>query len=80
MEKHYSYPVIDTKATGQNIKRLREHAGVSVKEMQTLFDFESPQAVYKWQWGKSLPTVDEFVVLSHMFATPIEEIIVIGVE
>jgi predicted transcriptional regulator len=80
MEKHYSYPVIDTKATGSNIKRLREHAGVSVKEMQTLFNFESPQAVYKWQWGKSLPTVDEFVVLARMFDTPIEKIIVIGVE
>lgn len=80
MEKHYSYPVIDTKATGLNIKRLREHAGVSVKEMQSLFDFESPQAVYKWQWGKSLPTVDEFVVLARMFNTPIEKIIVIGVE
>jgi len=45
-----------------------------------LFNFESPQAVYKWQWGKSLPTVDEFVVLARMFNTPIEKIIVIGVE
>jgi len=80
MSKKYSYPVIDTKATGANIKRLREHAGVSVREMQSLFNFESPQAVYKWQWGKSLPTVDEFVVLSRMFDTPIEKIIVIGVE
>jgi Helix-turn-helix. len=80
MNRHYTYPVIDTKATGANIKRLREYAGLSVKELQTLFDFESPQAVYKWQCGRTLPTVDEFVVLAKMFQTPIEKIIVVHVE
>jgi hypothetical protein len=80
MVKRYTYPVIDTKATGANIKRLREYAGLSVKEMQHLFDFESPQAVYKWQWGETLPTVDEFVVLAKMFDTPIEKIIVVTIE
>lgn len=80
MARQYAYPVIDTKATGANIKRLREYAGLSVKEMQHLFDFESPQAVYKWQWGETLPTVDEFVVLAKMFDTPIEKIIVVNIE
>jgi transcriptional regulator with XRE-family HTH domain len=76
----YTYPVIDTVKTGENIKKLRENAGISVKEMQSLFDFNSPQAIYKWQWGKTLPTVDEFVVLARIFKRPIETIIVIGVE
>lgn len=76
----YIYPVIDTVKTGENIKKLRENAGISVKEMQSLFDFNSPQAIYKWQWGKTLPTVDEFVVLARIFKRPIENIIVIGVE
>lgn len=80
MLKQYSYPVIDTVATGANIKRLREAAGISVREMQKLFALNSAQAIYKWQNGKTLPTVDEFVVLARLFKRPIEKIIVIGVE
>ncbi|MCK9171542.1 MAG: helix-turn-helix domain-containing protein [Treponema sp.] len=80
MIRRYAYPVIDTKATGANIKRLREYEDLSVKEMQSVFDFKSPQAVYKWQRGETLPTVDEFVVLAKMFNTPIEKIIVVNIE
>ena len=80
MTAQYSYPVIDAEATGQNIKHLREDFGMTVKEMQSLFDFSSPQAIYKWQHGKTLPTVDEFLVLAHLFKKSIENIIVIGVE
>lgn len=80
MAVQYSYPVINTEATGKNIKKLRENYGMTVKEMQSLFDFSSPQAIYKWQHGKTLPTVDEFLVLAHLFKKPIENIIVIGVE
>jgi len=76
----YTYPVIDTVKTGAKIKQLREDAGITVRDLQTLFNFNSPQAVYKWQWGKTLPTVDEFVVLARLFKRPIENIIVIGVE
>ena len=54
------YPVIDPIATGKNIIRLRVERGMSVRDLQAYFGFEEPQAIYKWQQGKSLPSVDAF--------------------
>ena len=51
------YPSIDLKATGRNIARLRKERGLSVKQLQAYFGFEDPQAIYRWQWGKNLPSV-----------------------
>ena len=44
-------PTIDMVATGKNIKRLRKAAGISVRELQDVFGFRTPQAIYKWQRG-----------------------------
>lgn len=52
------FPVIDPIATGKNIVRLRVERGMSVRDLQAYFGFEEPQAIYKWQQGKSLPSVD----------------------
>ena len=38
--------------------------------------FESAQAVYKWQRGDSLPTVDNLYALSVLFGTTVDEILV----
>lgn len=70
------YPVIDLAATGRNISRLRIERGLSVKQMQAFFGFEEPQAIYRWQWGKSLPSVDNLYALSVLFEVPMDEIIV----
>lgn len=51
------FPVIDPIATGKNIIRLRVERGMSVRDLQAYFGFEEPQAIYKWQQGKSLPSV-----------------------
>lgn len=71
-----TFPVIDLKATGANIARLRKENGLSVKELQVYFGFECPQAIYKWQWGQSLPTIDNLFALSKLFHTTIDEILV----
>ena len=70
-------PAIDLKKTGQNITRKRKEAGVSVREMQIMFGFTSPQAIYNWQNGISLPSVDNFIVLATILGTTIDEIIAI---
>ena len=49
-------PTIDMVRTGQNINRLRKNAGVSVRDLQDVFGFATPQAIYKWQHGTALPT------------------------
>lgn len=46
-------PTIDMIKTGQNINRLRKQAGLSVRDLQDIFGFATPQAIYKWQQGVS---------------------------
>lgn len=70
------FPVIDPVATGENIVRLRKLRGLSVRDMQSFFGFEEPQAIYKWQKGKSLPTVDNLYALGALLEVPIEEILI----
>ena len=72
-------PYIDTVATGQNIDSLRISAGMSVRDMQEVFGFSTPQAIYKWIHGTSMPTVDNLVILAAMFEVTIDEIVVIDV-
>ena len=71
-----SFPVIDLQATGENILRLRKAAGYSVKELQQYLGFEQPQAIYKWQSGASLPSVDNLLALSELFQISINDILV----
>ena len=68
-------PVIDLTATGSNITRLRINAGLTVKDLQLIFGFSTPQAIYKWQRGTALPTVDNLVVLAAVFGVRIEDIL-----
>ena len=72
------FPVINMKQTGQNITMLREQRGISVKQLQRMMGFSTSQTIYKWQHGDSLPTVDNLVALSAIFAVPIEKILVLG--
>ena len=71
-------PVVNLKQTGQNIYALREQSGISVRELQYLLGFATPQAIYKWQHGDSLPTVDNLVALSAIFCVPIDSILAIS--
>ncbi|MGI6781722.1 MAG: helix-turn-helix domain-containing protein [Acholeplasmataceae bacterium] len=73
----FTYPVINLEKTGKNIKRLREEKNLTVRDLQEVLGFESPQAIYKWQWGESLPTIDNLVILAKIFGCQIHDILVI---
>ena len=55
-------PTVNLAATGDNNVRLRRRNGLSVQDLQNIFGFSTPQAIYKWQRGVSLPTLDAIVV------------------
>ena len=71
-----NYPVIDTKASGAQIKALRLAKGLTVREVQTALGFEEPQAIYKWERGASLPSTDNLLALSLLLEVPIEQILI----
>ena len=70
------FPVIDPVATGENILRLRQARGLSVRDLQAYFGFEEPQAIYKWQRGKSLPSVDNLYALVALLCVHLDEILI----
>lgn len=71
-------PTIDMAATGKKIMELRKKAGLTVKDLQDLFGFATPQAIYKWQHGTAMPTIDNLVMLSAIFQVHIDDILVIN--
>ena len=71
-----NYPVLDAKATGERIKKLRKDRHLKVEDVARFMGFESEQAVYKWQRGDSLPTVDNLFALSRLFGTSIDDILI----
>ena len=73
----FNIPTVDLEATGKNIEKLRKEAGYTVKDLQTIFGFGTPQAIYKWQHGAALPTVDNLVLLSAIFKVSIDEILIV---
>lgn len=75
-----SMPTVNLAMTGANIRAIRKQRGLSVKDLQDIFGFATPQAIYKWQQGVTLPTVDNLVVLASVFDVPMEKILVIEVE
>ena len=70
-------PNIDMQRTGRNIARLRKDAGLSVRDLQDMFGFSTPQAIYKWQHGTALPTVDNLVALSSILGVKLEDILAV---
>ena len=74
MEKRL--PAVDVEETGRNINRKRMQNGFSVKDMQKELGFSTPQAIYKWIHGKNMPSVDNLVILAHMFSVTIDELVI----
>ena len=73
-----NFPTIDMVKTGQNITKLRQQKGLSVKDLQDIFGFATPQAIYKWQHGTAIPTVDNLVVLAAVFGVAVDDILVVN--
>ena len=73
----FNIHTINMVATGRNIIKLRENAGLSVRDLQDIFGFATPQAIYKWQHGRAMPTLDNLVVLAAVLNVNIDEIIIV---
>ena len=70
------FPSINMAATGNNITQMRRRAGMTVQDLQNIFGFSSPQAIYKWQRGEAMPTIDNLVILASVFDTTMDAIVI----
>jgi transcriptional regulator with XRE-family HTH domain len=75
----FSFPIIDVEATSLKLKELREQRNITVTELKKIFSFEYPQAIYNWEnpSDKTLPRLDNLVVLAKLYELSIDELIVI---
>lgn len=47
-----------------------------MRDLQDAFGVGTPQAIYKWQQGLALPTIDNLVALAALLDVAIDDIIV----
>jgi transcriptional regulator with XRE-family HTH domain len=73
----YSSLGIDMKKTGQKTAKECRQQGITIKDLQTLFGFAAPNAIYRWLRGETLPTVDHLVILAHALKVPVDELLVL---
>ncbi len=71
------YLSIRQKETGDQIKRLIKENGYTVRDIQGAMGFENPQAIYKWMAGRSLPSLDNLIILSRLLHISMEDILVV---
>ncbi|WP_432630478.1 helix-turn-helix domain-containing protein [Brotaphodocola sp.] len=71
------YMSIQQEETGNRIRALLKKNGYTVKDIQGAMGFENPQAIYKWLSGKTLPSLDNLLILSRVLHTTMEDILVI---
>ena len=70
-------PVIDMRLTGQNIASLRVKRGISVREIQHMLGFTTPQSIYKWQRGETLPTLENLAALACILDVAMDDILAV---
>ena len=70
-------PANDTEATGLKIRSWRIRNRYKIVDIQDVFDFNTPQAIYKWESGRSLPTIENLLALSMIFGCRVEDLIVL---
>ena len=67
---------IDMAATGANIRRLRQEHGLSVRDIQEVMGFEDGSSVYKWEQGRTIPSIEHMMALSRLFDMRMEDILI----
>ncbi|MBR0419856.1 MAG: helix-turn-helix transcriptional regulator [Erysipelotrichaceae bacterium] len=68
---------INMTKTGNNISRLRKEKGITIRQIQETMGFNTPQAIYRWMRGETMPTLDNVFALSELLNVTVEEIVVL---
>lgn len=72
-------PNVNVIATGARINQLMLDAGMTIQDMQKVFGFNTPQAIYKWVKGGALPTIGHLAILAATLGVSMDEIVIVGV-
>lgn len=70
-------PTINMTATGQRIRALRLERSITIRHLQTVLGFGTPQAIYKWERGAAMPTLDNLIIVADVFGVTIDQLVVV---
>lgn len=76
MSKEPMYYGIDMVATGENLSRLRQQNGLTVRDIQAYMGFTGPGAIYKWERGDSIPRLEHLRALCEIYDAKMDDILV----
>ena len=68
---------INVAATGANIKDMMKKKNIKAKDIQKQCGFGTPQAIFKWMRGDSMPTIDNMIIIADMFGCTMDDIVVV---
>lgn len=60
-------PHFDIIASGAQMKKICKEKNISVKQVMEYMEFESTQAIYKWEAEKCYPQADNLIALAMMY-------------
>ena len=68
--------VVDIPATSRLLKELRNKNRYSVKQLQEIFGFETPVAIYAWENEKckNIPCIENFDTLAKLYKCHAEDL------
>ena len=70
------FPVIQGDKTGKRLREIRKKRNIRVPSVCAFMGGISEQAVYKWERGACLPSIDNLLALSHLYHVQIEDMLV----
>lgn len=65
---------IDLIKTGEKIRDYRKKAGIRVATLAEML-FVDPMAIYKWQRGTNLPSIENLFTIAKIFNVSVYDII-----
>lgn len=68
---------IDQIQTGKTIFNLIRQKGYTVRDVMECTGVSSPQAVYRWKAGNTIPDTDNLARLSAMLLEPVGRLIIV---
>ena len=75
--RHSSYPVIDIKRTGENIRRIRGERNLTLDDVREFLGELTVHRIQLWEKGVLLPGVEHLCALSKLFGVLMDDIIIL---
>ncbi|HAX52286.1 MAG TPA: hypothetical protein DIW07_04805 [Lachnospiraceae bacterium] len=75
MEKKM-YSGINMERTGKWLRYICRFKGITVKSLCESMGMGSGQSVYAWFCGRTLPSLDNFYILSQIISVPLDALII----